>query len=222
MPSIPGICRSSRISEGWRRASCSRKLAAVSAVMTSQPIPTPICSISSRKSVSSSTASSRFLSRRNTLILLCAGPTAYPPAGVPAPCAAAVEPAITEKSDGATLEPRQPAAVDGNDRAVDVVGSRRREEHGSAAEIGGLAPAAGRDAAEDVAIALLVRAQRRGVVGFEIAGRDRVHVDAARRPLVREQARDAGEAALARGVRRRANAALEREHRGDVDDLAAA
>src|SRR5688500_17233913 len=38
--------------------------------MTLQPTPLPICSISSRKSASSSTASNKFLSRRNTLVLL--------------------------------------------------------------------------------------------------------------------------------------------------------
>src|ERR1044071_9138356 len=70
MPSMPGICRSSRINAGCRCDNCSRKLAALSAVMTVQPTPLPICSISSRKSASSSTASNKFLSRRNTLVLL--------------------------------------------------------------------------------------------------------------------------------------------------------
>src|SRR5690606_7456623 len=70
MPSIPGICRSNKISEGWREWSCSRKRDAVSAVMTSHPTPSPICSINSRKSTSSSTTSSRFLSGRNTVGLL--------------------------------------------------------------------------------------------------------------------------------------------------------
>src|SRR5690606_18332397 len=70
MPSIPGICKSNKISEGWRELSCSRKRDAVSAVMTSQPTPSPICSINSRKSTSSSTTSRRFLSGRNTVGLL--------------------------------------------------------------------------------------------------------------------------------------------------------
>ena len=43
-----------------------------------------------------------------------------------------------------------------------------------------------------------------------------------RGPLVRQQAREARDAALAGGVGRDADAALERQHRGDVDDLAAA
>src|SRR5688572_10710235 len=187
---MSGICRSNRISDGCRRPSCSRKLAAVSAVITSQPIPSPICSISSRKSVSSSTASNRFLSRRNTPILLCAGPTAYPHAGVSSPCGA-------PRSDGIhtfrRVLPREPAAVDREDGAVYVVGSRRRQEYGSAAEIRRFAPAAGGDAPHDVAVTLLVRAQRHGVVRFEIAGCDRVHVDTARSPLVGEQPRDARE-----------------------------
>ena len=43
-----------------------------------------------------------------------------------------------------------------------------------------------------------------------------------RRPLAGEQPREAGKAALARRVGRDADAALEGQERGDVDDLAAA
>src|SRR5581483_806175 len=49
-----------------------------------------------------------------------------------------------------------------------------------------------------------------------------VHVDAARRPLVRERLRQLRDAALASRVAGNADAALEREKRGDEHDLAAA
>ena len=46
----------------------------------------------------------------------------------------------------------EPAAVDRQDRAVDVVGRGGGEEHRGAAKIGGPAPAAGRDPADDAAL----------------------------------------------------------------------
>ena len=67
-----------------------------------------------------------------------------------------------------------------------------------------------------------VGAQRRGVVGLHVAGRDRVDVDAVRRPFVGERLGELRDAALGRGVAGHGDAALEREQRRDVDDLAAA
>src|SRR5688572_15796558 len=69
---MPGICRSNRINAGCRRESCSRKAAALSAVITSQPTPWPICAIRSRKSDSSSTARTKLRSRLDTPRLLVA------------------------------------------------------------------------------------------------------------------------------------------------------
>ena len=104
---------------------------------------------------------------------------------------------------------------------MDVLRGRRGEEDGGAGDVLGLAPAAGRDAVEDRLVAGRVGAQRLGVVGLDVAGRDRVDVDALRRPLVGEQLGQAGDAVLGRGVGRDADAALEGEQRGDVDDRAA-
>src|SRR3546814_18615579 len=55
-----------------------------------------------------------------------------------------------------------------------------------------------------------------------IAGRDRVDLHAFRRPFVREQLGESANARFRRGIARHANAALKGEHRGNVDDLAAA
>ena len=115
----------------------------------------------------------------------------------------------------------KPASVDGQDRAVDVLRRRRREEDGGAGDVGRLAPAAGGDALEDRAAAVGVGAQGLGVVGLDVARRDGVDVDALRRPLVREQPGQPGDPVLGGGVGRDADAALEGEQRGDVDDGAA-
>ena len=103
----------------------------------------------------------------------------------------------------------KPASVDGEDGAVDVFRRRRGEEDGGAGDVGGLAPAAGRDAVEDRLVAVGVGAQRLGVVGLDVAGRDGVDVDAARRPLVGEELGQAGDAVLGGGVGGDADAALE-------------
>ena len=58
----------------------------------------------------------------------------------------------------------QPAAVDGQNDAMDVVRGRRCQEHRGAAEIGRLAPAPGGDAPR-ISVALRVAAQSLGVVG---------------------------------------------------------
>ena len=61
--------------------------------------------------------------------------------------------------------------------------------------------------------------QRLGVVGLDVARRDRVDVDAVRGPLVRERLRQLRDATLARCVPGDVDPALEGEERGDEDDL---
>lgn len=80
----------------------------------------------------------------------------------------------------------------------------------------------GRNPRKNRLIALRIGAQRRRVVGVEIPRRDRVDVDAPAGPLARELTGKDSETALRRGVRRHTDAALERQQRRDVDDLAAA
>ena len=63
-----------------------------------------------------------------------------------------------------------------------------------------------------------VGAQRGGVVGVHVARRDRIHGDAVFRPLVGEQPGQPEHAAFGRRVGRHADAALERQQRGDIDD----
>ena len=83
-----------------------------------------------------------------------------------------------------------------------------------------MAPAAGGDAFEDLAVAGLVGLEGFGVGGGEVAGSDGVDLDALGRPLVGEGLGELGDSALAGGVGGDADAALEAEERGDVDDLA--
>ena len=105
--------------------------------------------------------------------------------------------------------------------SLHIVGRAARQENRCAADIGGVAPASFGDTLHDLAVAGLVGLQSRGVVGGDIARRDRVHVDALGRPLVGQQLGQAAHPAFRGGVARHADAALESQHGSDVDDLAA-
>ena len=70
-----------------------------------------------------------------------------------------------------------PAAVYGEDGAGDVVAGGGAEEDGGAGEVFGLAPAAGGDAFEDLAVAGFVGLQGFGVGGGEVAGGDGVDLN---------------------------------------------
>ncbi len=83
----------------------------------------------------------------------------------------------------------------------------------------GCPPASGRDPLEDLATPRRILPERLRVVGRDVAGDHRVDVDALARPLVRERLRQLGDAALARGIARHRDPTLEREQRGDEDDL---
>src|SRR5690606_38614745 len=99
-------------------------------------------------------------------------------------------------SHSSVASSRQPAADDRNDGTVHVVGSRCEQEDGDIAYILRPTPAAGRDARKDGGTSIGICAQRRGVVGFDIAGRDGVYVDVLGRPFVGQYARDAHDAML--------------------------
>ena len=114
----------------------------------------------------------------------------------------------------------EPAAVDDEDVAGDVVAGCGGEEDGGAGEVFGVAPAAGGDALEDLTIAGLVGLESFSVGGGEVAGRDGVDLDVAARPLVGEGFGELGNSAFAGGVCGNADAALEAEERGNVDDFA--
>src|SRR5690606_33163475 len=89
------------------------------------------------------------------------------------------------RSSARSVKPRsacQPATVDRDHRAVDVVRGTAGQEHRGAAQVGRLAPARGGDAVEDRLVALGIRTQLRGVVGGHVAWRDRVDVHALRAP----------------------------------------
>src|SRR5579862_307055 len=90
----------------------------------------------------------------------------------------------------------EPAAIDDEDVAIDVIRCGRREEHGRTREIGRRAPPAGGNAFADLPRARVVGPQLRRVVRDHVAGRDRVDVDAAARPLVGERLGELRDAAL--------------------------
>jgi hypothetical protein len=118
--------------------------------------------------------------------------------------------------------PVEPASVHYEDVAVEVVAGRGGKKDGSAGEVFRLAPAAGGNALQNLAGALGIIAQRLGVVGIHIAGRDGVHVDAFRGPLVGEGFGKLTHTAFGRRVRRHQNSTLKGKQRGDVDNFARA
>lgn len=126
---------------------------------------------------------------------------------------------------GGVAEPRwarlavEPAAIDDEDVAVDVVGGAGGEEDGGAGDVFGLAPAGGGNALEDLAGTLGIIAQGLSVVGIHIAGGDGVDVDALGSPLIGEGFGELADAAFGCGVRRHGDSALKGEEGGDVDDL---
>ena len=89
-------------------------------------------------------------------------------------------------------------------------------------EVFRLTPAASRNTAEDFSAALRVSPQRSRVISGHIAGSNRIDIDAMGREFVAHQPGQTHHGALSGSIGRNANAALEREQRGDVDDLASA
>src|SRR5207247_7873819 len=91
----------------------------------------------------------------------------------------------------------EPAPVDGEDLAVDVIGGSRREEHDRSAKIVGLAPAPGRDPRVDLGGPhRVVAPDARIDLRLDVAGRDRVHVNAAPGPFVAGRLRLTADGAL--------------------------
>src|SRR5918998_6107001 len=78
----------------------------------------------------------------------------------------------------------EPAAVHGQDRAVNVLSGRRGKQNHGALEILGLAVAPSGDARQKRAAAFWIVTDRTRKLGGEVARRDSVDVYAERRPLV--------------------------------------
>src|SRR5690606_16761545 len=83
-------------------------------------------------------------------------------------------------------------------------------------------PAPSGDARQYAAGSLRVITQRLRVVGRDVAGRDRVHVDPTRGPLVGEGLCEPTDSGFRGRVPRHIDATLEREKARGEDDLAAA
>src|SRR5437867_11675749 len=80
-----------------------------------------------------------------------------------------------------------PSTIDDEHVSVHVARGRRGEEYRGAGDVGRRAPASGGNAFENLPAPHRVGAQRGGVVGVHVSRRDRVDVDAAWRPFVRER-----------------------------------
>ena len=115
-----------------------------------------------------------------------------------------------------------PTAVYGEDGSSDVVACGGAEEECCSGEVLGLAPSGGGDALEDLAVAGLVGLESFGVGRREVAGSDGVDLDAPGGPLVGKGLGELGDASFGGRVGGNADASLEAEERGDVDDLAVA
>lgn len=101
-----------------------------------------------------------------------------------------------------------------------VIRRRRSQKDRCTGDIFGMTPTAGRNTLENGFVAGGIRAQRLGIVGFDVTGRDGIHIDALRSPLIRQKLGETGNAMFRRRVGRDANAALKRQERGDIDHLA--
>src|SRR5436190_5837640 len=116
--------------------------------------------------------------------------------------------------------PSHPAAINHQYFAVDVIACGRGKEDSRSREIGWFAPAASRNAFENLPITRFVLLQSPGVVGAHVTRRDGIDVNSLPGPLVRQGLRQLRDPALRSGVSRYGDPALERKQRSDVDDLA--
>jgi hypothetical protein len=91
--------------------------------------------------------------------------------------------------------------------SVNVLRGREREGDRSARDVAGFTPA-GRNLVGDHLIARGIGAQRLGVVGLDVSGRDGVDVDTLRCPFLGEEFGQPGGAVLGGGVGGDANATL--------------
>ena len=123
---------------------------------------------------------------------------------------------------GAGASAGKPASVDGQDRAVDVLRRRRGEEDRGAGDVLGPRPS-GRPGCGrgSPCCGRRRRAAPRCCWSRCSPGAMALTLMPLRRPLVGEQLGQPGDAVLGGGVGRDADAALEGEQRGDVDDRAA-
>src|ERR1043165_1665693 len=115
----------------------------------------------------------------------------------------------------------QPASVDHEHVAVDVVTGTGGKKDSGAGERFVFAPAACWNSFEDLAVACFVGLQGGGIGSSHVTRSDRVDVDIVFGPLVRECFRELGHTAFRSCVCRDGDAALKRQQRSDVDDLAA-
>src|SRR5215217_785926 len=118
---------------------------------------------------------------------------------------------------------RRKAAVDRNGGAGDEIGGGAGEKHGNAGEILRRAPALGRRAGEHPLVETRDLAPRRfGEIGVDPPRQDRVGLDVVLGPGGGERLRHLHDAAFAGGIRGGMRHAENRQHRADIDDLAAA
>ncbi|KNC25521.1 hypothetical protein FF38_05536, partial [Lucilia cuprina] len=113
--------------------------------------------------------------------------------------------------------PGEPAAVDGQDDAVDVGGRVGGEEQRRAGDVLGGPPSARGDPVGDLSRARRVGLELLVELGVDVSGGDGVDVETATRPLVRQRLGQLRDGAFGGHIGGSAEAADERRHRCDVD-----
>src|SRR6478672_2736339 len=104
---------------------------------------------------------------------------------------------------------------------VDVVASRGTQKHRRSRKISRFPPAARWNAVENLPATDWIIPQRLRVVRRHVTGRDSVHVDPFRRPLISECSRELRHATFRRRVSRHQNSALEGKHGRDIQNFSA-
>src|SRR5579884_90658 len=113
----------------------------------------------------------------------------------------------------------QPAAVNVEDGAVQIIGVGRGQKNAAAGDVFRISPAAFRDSFQNRPVTNGILAQRPGVFRGDVTGGEGVDVDAFARPFVRQRLGDAGQAVFAGCVSRHQDAALKGQQRGNVNNF---
>lgn len=116
--------------------------------------------------------------------------------------------------------PAHPPTVNSKNFSTNIATRPARQEHNTALEVIRATPSSGRDSRQDALRPLLIIDQRRVHLSRDIARCNGVDADALRGPLVAQRLGELCNTALASGVGRHCQAALEAKQRCNVDDRA--
>src|SRR5437660_2605984 len=123
--------------------------------------------------------------------------------------------------DAMVSSPSQPATINDQNMAVNVIARRGAKKYRRSCEIIRITPAARGNPLENLPVANRVIAECGGVVRGHVPRRNRVHVDPLGGPFVRKRFRQLRNAALGCSVSGHQNSSLKGEQRSNVQDFAA-